>query len=282
MNDALSILGIVLRVFEVGTSPRTFLLLVGLSFARMVSFLGVVPFFGGAAVPARVKAATAVAFVVVVFPSLAAGAPAGDPGVGVVEFVALLAKETFVGFTLGFVASLVFEAIQVSGRIIDAQRGSTMSETFAPELQTRVSELGQFKLQFAVVLFLLFGLHHYFIGALLRSFEVIPLTAFPNLSAGWSPAAADIVRLTGEVLTISVRLAAPVIVALLLTDLFFGLVNRVAPQINVFFLSMPVKMLVGLLAVLVALPIYKELYLRYFGEAYKVFEHVIRTLGGPR
>jgi flagellar biosynthetic protein FliR len=279
MDDALSILGIVLRVFEVDVSPRTFLLLVGLSFARMVSFLSIVPFFGGAAVPARVKAATAVAFVVVVFPSLVAGAPSGEHVVGFVEFVALLAKETFVGFTLGFVASLVFEAIQVSGRIIDAQRGSTMSEMFAPELQTRVSELGQFKLQFAVLIFLLFGLHHYFIGALLRSFEVIPATAFPNLSAGWSPAAADVVRLTGEVLTISVRLAAPAIVVLLLTDLFFGLVNRVAPQINVFFLSMPVKMLVGLLVVLLALPIYKELYLRYFGEAYKVFEHVIRTLG---
>jgi flagellar biosynthetic protein FliR len=69
-------------------------------------------------------------------------------------------------------------------------------------------------------------------------------------------------------------------VALLLTDLFFGIVNRVAPQINVFFLSLPVKMAVGLAVVLISLPLFKERYIYYFKEAYKSFEFMIRTLGG--
>jgi flagellar biosynthetic protein FliR len=279
MSEALGILEIILRTFGVELSAQTFLVLVGLSFARIASFLGVVPFFGGSAVPARVRAATAVAFVVVAFPSLEAGSPGAGWSVGVVEFVALLAKETFVGFTLGFVASLVFEAVQVAGRIVDVQRGSTMAEVFAPELQSRVSELGQLKLQLAVVLFLLFGLHRYFISALLKSFEVIPVGAFPRMAAGWGPAAADVTRVSGEVLSVGVQLAAPAVVALLATDLLFGLVNRVAPQINVFFLSLPVKMLVGLLAVLAVLPLLKQLYLHYFSESYRFFELLIRALG---
>ena len=280
MKDALGILEVVLRTFGVELSAQTFLVLAGLSFARIASFLAVAPFFGGASVPGRVRAATAAAFVVVAFPALEAGSPGAGVSPGVVEFVALLAKETFVGFTLGFVASLVFEAVQVAGRIVDVQRGSAMAEVFSPELQARVSELGQFKLQLAVVLFLLFGLHRLFIGALLRSFDLIPVGSFPRLAEGWAPAAADMTRLTGEVFSVGVQLAAPALVALLATDLLFGVVNRVAPQVNVFFLSMPVKMLVGLLAVLATLPLLGGLYLRYFRESYKVFELIIRTLGG--
>ncbi|HEX8474445.1 MAG TPA: flagellar biosynthetic protein FliR [Pyrinomonadaceae bacterium] len=281
MEEFLKLLETVLRTFEVGQNPQSFLVLVGLAFARMLSFLVVVPFFGGAAVPARVKVATATAFVIILYPSLEAGLPQNNQplGFGPIGFIALLAKEAFVGFTLGFVASLVFEAIQVAGRIIDFQRGSTMAEMYAPQLQTRVSELGQFKLQFAIVLFLLIGAHHFFISALLRSFEVVPAFGFPHLQAGWTPAAAFMTRLTGGVLAVGIQLAAPAMIALLLTDLFFGIINRVAPQINVFFLSLPVKMAVGLVVVLIALPLFKERYIYYFKEAYLSFEAIIRALG---
>jgi flagellar biosynthetic protein FliR len=87
-------------------------------------------------------------------------------------------------------------------------------------------------------------------------------------------------RVTGGVLSIGVQLAAPAMIALLLTDLFFGIVNRVAPQINVFFLSLPVKMAVGLFVVLLSLPLYKDRYVYYFKESFKAFEYMIRALGG--
>lgn len=281
MEEFLKLLEMVLQTFEVGQRPQAFLVLFGLGFARILSFLVVVPFFGGAAVPARVKVATATAFVIILYPSLAASLPQnGTLPFGPVGFIALIAKEAFVGFTLGFVASLVFEAIQVAGRIIDFQRGSTLAEVFAPQLQTRVSEMGQFKLQFAIVIFLSIGAHHYFIGSLLRSFEVIPALSFPKLTPGWSPAAESIAVMAGGVIAVGVQLAAPVMIALLLTDVFFGIINRVAPQINVFFLSMPVKMVLGLFVVFLTLSIFKERYIYFFNEAFKAFESVIRGLGG--
>ena len=280
MDEFLRLLETVFETFEFGQSPQAFLVLVGLAFARLLAFLVVVPFFGGAAVPARVKVATATAFVVIVYPSLAAGLKGEALGFGPVGFIGLLAKEAFVGFTLGFVASLVFEAVQVAGRVIDFQRGSTLAELFAPQLQTRVSELGQFKLQLAIVIFLAIGAHHFFIGSLLRSFEVVPALNFPHPQPGWSPAAEFMTRVTGGVLSVGVQLAAPAMIALLFTDLFFGIVNRVAPQINVFFLSLPVKMAVGLLVVLAALPLFRDRYIYYFKESYKAFEYVIRALAG--
>ena len=280
MEEFLDLLETILRTFEVSQSPQAFLVLVGLAFARMLAFLAQVPFFGGAAVPGRVKVATASAFVIILYPSVAAELPAdGRLPFGPLGFVALLAKEAFVGFTLGFVASLVFEAVQVSGRIIDSQRGSTMAEMYAPQLEERVSELGQFKVQFAIVLFLIIGAHRFFLAALLSSFEIIPALGFPRLAAGWTPGALFVTQLTGGVLAVGVQLAAPAIIALLLTDLLFGIVNRVAPQINVFFLSLPVKMVVGLLVVLLALPLFRERYIYYFGEFIRAFEELIRVLG---
>jgi flagellar biosynthesis protein FliR len=280
MEEFLSLLETVLYVFEVGQTPQLFLVLVGLAFARLLSFLMIVPFFGGSAVPGRVKVATAAAFVIILYPTLAVGIPNNQPlPFGPIGFVALLIKESLVGFTLGFAVSLVFEAIQVAGRLIDLQRGATMGESLAPQLQERVSELGQFKLQLAIVIFLAIGAHHAFIGALFRSFEIIPVMKFPQLSMGWTPMLIFIVQMTGYVLSIGVQLSAPAIIALLLTDLFFGIINRVAPQINVFFLSMPVKMIVGLLVVMISLPLYKDRYIYYFKESFKLFEDLIRAIG---
>ena len=277
MEEFLKLLETVLRIFEVSTSPQTFQVLIGLSFARLVSFFSIVPFFGGAAVPPRVKVATAMSLVAILYPALEASVPANQPlGFGPVGFIALLAKEVLVGFTLGFIASLIFEAVQVAGRIVDFQRGSTMGELYAPQIQSQVSELGQFKLQLAIVLFIAIGAHRFFIGALLQSYDFIPALGFPKFGAGWSPAAELIVMMTASVISIGLQLAAPALVALLLTDLFFGIINRVAPQVNVFFLSMPVKMLVGIIAVLIVLPMLAMRMQFFFGEALKAFEYAIR------
>ena len=147
----------------------------------------------------------------------------------------------------------MFEAVQVAGRIIDLQRGSTMAEMFAPQLQERVSELGQFKMQLAIVLFYRRRAPPLYLRVV-ESFATVPGVGYPHLSAGWTQGAAFITQLAGSVLAIGVQLAAPGIIALLLTDLLFGIVNRVAPQINVSS-SASVKMVVGIVVVLLALPL---------------------------
>lgn len=278
MQEFLQLLELVLKTFEVGQNPQAFLVLFGLAFARFISFIIVVPFFGGQVVPAQVKVAVATSLVIITYPALLAELPPDGRslGFGVLGFVGLLAKEIFVGFTLGFVASLVFEAVQVAGRIADLQRGSTMSELFAPQLQERVSELGQFQLQLAIVIFLTTGAHRFFISSLVRSFLFIPALRFPKIEAGWSPAAEFFTLMTGSVLSIGVQLAVPIIVTLLLTDLFFGLINRVAPQVNVFFLSMPVKMWLGILVVALMLSFLISRMLDYFDESYEAFEFMLK------
>ena len=282
MYDFLQLLHLVLRTFEVWQSPQAFLVLVGLSFARFLAFLLIVPFFGGQAVPSRVKVAAAMALVIIVYPALAATLPpnGGALPFGAVGFIALLAKESFVGFTLGYIASSVFQAVQSAGRFIDAQRGASMAELFAPQLQEKVSELGQFQVQFAIVVFLTIGAHRFFLSSLIESYQYIPALGFPKVQPGWTPAVELIVTLTGSMLAVGVQLAMPAVVALLLTDLFFGLINRVAPQANVFFLSMPVKMAVGIFVVLLTLQFLQSQYINYFGKSYESFEYMLKYLSG--
>ena len=281
MEEFLKLLDLSLKTFEVGQSPQAFLVLFFLSFARFISFVAVVPFFGGSLVPLRVKMATATALVIITYPALVAEIPAGGTSLpfGAVGFAALLLKEIFVGFTLGFVASLVFEAARVAGRIADYQRGSTVSELFAPQSEDGFSHLGQFQMLLAIVIFLTTGAHRFFISALMRSFEFVPALKFPHIEAGWTPAAEFLTMMTGNVLSIGIQLAVPVVITLLLTDLLFGLISRAAPEINVFFLSLPVKMWIGIFVLALMLPFWADSLRAIFEVSYRGFEFMIENLG---
>src|SRR5690349_2285304 len=107
------------------------------------------------------------------------------------------------------------------------------------------------KLQVALVLFFCLDGHLLYIQVIFYSFERLPVNAFPKMAGGLvvgndlSPIVSDMIHMSADVLLVSMQLAAPVLVCLFLTDVVFGIFNRVAPQMNVFFLSLPIKMLLG-------------------------------------
>jgi flagellar biosynthetic protein FliR len=277
MEEFLKLLEIGLQTFEIGMSPQTFLVFFLLIFSRFIAFVYTVPFWGGRAVPKGVKVSLATALVVITFPSVVLEIPPegvlNDPGP--VKFLALIFKELFVGFTLGFAASIIFEAVVVAGRIIDFQRGVNMGELFAPDTFPSVSQISQFKLQLAIVVFLTLGAHRFFISSLISSFEVIPLAGFPQIETGWIPVIGFITGLTAQILLIGLQLAVPAIIALLITDLIFGLINRTVPEIDVFFVSLPVKMVVGIVVILLSFQIIISRYISLFDDSYGAFKFII-------
>jgi flagellar biosynthesis protein FliR len=255
MNGVFELLAYILKTFEVGNSPQTFLVLFGLCFARIVSYVAFVPFLGGKATPAKVKIAVALALTSITYPQLAAevAQTGGELNFGPVGFFFLMMKECFIGFTLSYISTAVFEGIQVAGRFIDVQRGASMAEVMAPQLGEKVSGLGEFKFQLSLVLFILAGLHREFLKVLI------------NVSA--------------ETLFIGVQLSLPIVLALLLTDIFFGIINRVAPQINVFFLAMPVKMMLGLFVFSLSVMLLKDQYGYYFLKSLNALKFMVEYFG---
>lgn len=214
--------------------------------ARVGTVVWLTPFLGGRLTPATVRLGVAAALVVVLFPQLAP-ALRSLPSLGAVGVVAVLVKEVLVGLALGFIVSLVFWAAQTAGWLADTARGAGMAEVMVPQSSGRTTPLGSLLLQLSVVLFLALGGHRLFIAALARSYEVLPLTSFPGVG-GIRQVAVLSVDLTGELIALAVVLAAPVIATVVVADLTLGWINRFTPQLNVFFIAMPLKALLGIAA----------------------------------
>jgi flagellar biosynthetic protein FliR len=158
--------------------------------------------------------------------------------------------EVTVGFTVGFVANLIFLVFQVAGSIIGNQMGFGIIQLFDPVRQQRSTVVDEFYSVVATLIFLLLDGHHMLIRAIDRTYQAVPSGAIvhPQLIA------LPLGRLTSEVFVGALQLALPVLAALLLTDLALALTSRAVPQVNVFFLGLPLKVLVGMLALSFALP----------------------------
>ena len=222
--------------------------------ARVTIVIQLVPYLGGKAVPQTVKIALTVAITTMIYPAIwAQGVQELAALDSPLAITALLIKEVLLGFVFGFVASLVFEALRIAGQLIDVSRGQTQNMSMAPQLPERISASANLLYQLHIVIFLLLGGHRIFLTALIHSFVAIPPHAFPALGQGAAPLVLGIVRLGADAITLGVALALPVIAALLLTDIALAMINKAAPQIQVFFLGMPIKALVGIAVVLLSL-----------------------------
>jgi len=165
---------------------------------------------------------------------------------------ALVVKETLIGSSFGFGSSIGFWAMQAAGEYIDSQRGATAGAYFNPLLRGLSSPMGGLMLRFSIMLFLTTRGFVVFLSALLTSFEIYPLWNFlPELKMLKVNA---IFLLAGQLFELSVLYSAPLLVFFLLIDLGLGFMSRFVPSLNVFFFSLPVKSVVGLLLMSIYLP----------------------------
>jgi len=238
----------VLKEMGILQSFQSFVLVLGLILGRMIPILTINPFLGGQLMPANLKIGFSILVAILIYKPITAGMAQPLPE-ETLSYAALLIKEIIVGTAIGFISALVFFGVQSAGRVMDQARGSSMAQMLAPQTGGQVSLLGEIKFQFSIVLFFLLNGHHFFLKAIFMSFKTVPVEQIPNFVQQATPAVTFIAWTSGKVFTIALLLAAPVIVAIFLTDLVFGVINRVAPQVNVFFMSMPVKMMLGIVMV---------------------------------
>lgn len=250
MDEALHNLGIKL---DLTRAMLTFALIL----TRILTVVTIAPFLGGKQAPPEVKMGIGIAFAVVLMP-VVANFQTGPIPIDPIGFFLMVVKEAFVGFLLGFVASELFYAVDMAGKIVDMVRGTNQIQLMVPQLGERSSAYGDLNYQLLLVIFLGINGHHVFIAAMFESFRVVPLDAFPTMSLGLWPLVELFIRYSADIFTIGVTLAAPVAIACLIVELGFGLLNRVAPQINAYFMAMPAKVFVGSLMYLVALPMFLQ------------------------
>ncbi|MCL6648242.1 MAG: flagellar biosynthetic protein FliR [Chloroflexi bacterium] len=221
----------------------------GLVLARVSGLMVASPIYSSRAVPPLVKAGFALVLAVVLFPP-GTVPPAGLPG-ELLSFTGALLLNLVVGLALGFAATLVFAAIQTGAGLMGAQIGFGLSQIIDPMFEGAANTLETFYTLFATMVFLTLSGHHWLIAALRRTVELIPLVGM-NLAP--EPATGRLLVLAAELWMVAFQIALPVTGALLLTDVALGVLARAAPQMNVFALSLPLKVIVGVVVALVTLP----------------------------
>lgn len=168
------------------------------------------------------------------------------------ELVTLAAKEIFVGLAIGFLFSLLLMGVQMAGDVISYQIGFAMASIMDPDQGHEVTTLGTFWFLSALLIFIGINGHHVIISAFNDSYQLIPAgQVVMNGSVGEM-----IMTYSAYVFVIALKLAAPVVVTLLLVDVAMGVVSRMMPTMNVFLLGFGVKVAVGIAIMALSLPVF--------------------------
>lgn len=225
---------------------------------RVVAMLISSPVFSMRQIPAFIK--VALSLIMGYMMSITIGAVNFVMPESNIEFLIVCSKELLVGLIIGFIATLIFNAVRSSAQMIDFSIGFSMSQYYDPSTSGSSTVLERLFNWIALMFFLTFNFHHVLIEAIIKSFEVIP----PGAMTFSSNVFTHLVNVFTHSFLISIQLAAPIIIVLFLTDFTLGLISRIVPQIHIFILGMPIKILVGLLAISIILPGLSRIYIKAF------------------
>lgn len=218
-----------------------------LIFVRMVGFFVQAPIWGSRHIPKNALAASAAILATVLFPSVPV--PKGMETLGdrlmggdMAPFIGYIAMQFTVGLIIGYMSYLIMAAVQFGAEILDVQMGLSVAASFDPASGGSVNMLRRWAFYLAMVLYLLMNGHHKALEAMAYSYQVIPLDGM-NLSHRMID---DVMLKTGLVFSLGLQIASPVVASLFITQVALGLLARVAPQMNVFMLSFPLNIAIGL------------------------------------
>jgi flagellar biosynthetic protein FliR len=215
--------------------------------ARITPLFVVAPLFSSKMIPTPVKGTIAAGFAIGLTGIAMHGQHIpGDP----VQVAALLVENLLVGLLLAFVVAGVFAAIQVAGGLADIVSGFSFGATVDPINGNQGGTFSELYGLIGVMLFIAIGGDAWLLRGLARTFTLMPLVKAPQISSLASAAEASV----STMFVAAVEVAAPAILALLITDVAFGMVSRVVPQLNVFSVAFPLKIGVSLLVVMASLP----------------------------
>jgi type III secretion protein T len=225
--------------------------------ARIGGAFAICPALTDSMIPGVARRAAVLAFSILAIPMVYAQMPPGEPLMWIFSLLAI--KEALLGFLLGFFAAIPFWIAENIGNFIDNQRGATMGEVYSPLSGAQVSTLGIFFTQIVSSIFFIGGVIFIFLGAIYKSYLLWPV--FSEWVSFANDAPLQMLGTLGGMLKTTIVIASPVIIIMFMATLGLGLVNRTAPQLNVFFLSMPVKSALGIAMLVIYLPFIMDMLL---------------------
>lgn len=204
---------------------------------RLAATFWTLPFLGGGIVPPLVRNACLLAVLAALYPLIAPAVPSEKLSLLFIVFIVI--KEAFVGFLMGFVICVIFWAVQSAGAYLDMQRGAFGHQGQNPLADMESTPAGNVLFLLATALFFISGGFLELIGCVAHSYRIWPIATFvPDINA-------DAVLFMGQqadkLSRLCLVIAAPVLIPCFLADLGMAIMNRFAPQLNVFVVTMSIK-----------------------------------------
>ncbi|MBW1700753.1 MAG: flagellar biosynthetic protein FliR [Deltaproteobacteria bacterium] len=219
-------------------------------FLRVGAIIMTVPVFDSKNIPILFKAGLVFAISIILFPILKLDnapftAEAIPFGIGIIG-------EIMLGVTIGLSVRLIFAGIQLAGQVAGFQMGFAIANIMDPVASAQVPVIAALKNLIAMLIFLAVNAHHWFLRALVDSFRLVPPFGFQFTNSLME----HLVRLGGNMFIIAIKVGAPIMAVMLLTSVAFGLIARTVPQMHIFIVAIPVKILIGLLFLVFSLPFF--------------------------
>lgn len=217
---------------------------------RMTGLFVIAPIFGRRNIPTYYK--IGFSFILALVLVNIVDFPKKGYGDNLIQYGLLAGKEFLVGITIGYVAYLVFTGIYLAGQLVDMQVGFGMVNVIDPVSNIQVPVTSNIYFMISMLVFLSLNGHHYLIMSLLESYKFVPVDA-AQFGKGLM---GDIINVFSSIFVLGFKIAAPVIAAILVTDIALGVISRSVPQLNVFVVGMPLKIVMGIAVVIITIPVF--------------------------
>jgi flagellar biosynthetic protein FliR len=213
---------------------------VGLVFARVGAMVMLIPGLGEQPAPAQIRLGFALLLALALAPIAAPSLPQIPPSIG--DMAGMTLRETLIGLMIGAILRVFLGALATAGEIISIQTSLSFAQTTNPLMAQGGSSIGSFLSLLGVVLIFATGLHHLFIGAIAKSYELFPFSKPPPIQ----DAGAMMIRTVSTAFSLGVQLSAPILVFSLVFNLATGFIGRAMPQFQIFFAATPLQVILGL------------------------------------
>jgi flagellar biosynthetic protein FliR len=232
--------------------PEGQIIAFALVFLRILAFIFTWPVFGVESVPGSVKILLSLLLAFILFPVIKF--QNAEMLKISADVILLAAREVCLGLFLGFLVRMYFFSISVAGEIVAVSMGLSSAQLFNPGAGSYGNIMEHFHLSIATLIFLGLNGHHMFLTGLAESFNIIKVSSLGFHHEGFI----GITDMIKDVFIMGLKISAPVLVAIFLTNIAMAILGRAVPQINILITSMSVTILVGFAVMFLALPLFTE------------------------
>ncbi|WP_100373191.1 flagellar biosynthetic protein FliR [Bacillus sp. FJAT-45037] len=241
---------------------------------RVLAFFSVIPIYGHRSIPTTHKIGLALMLSWIMIFAL------DSPEIIIdTTYFLLIIKEMLVGLMVGLIAMIMLYAIQVAGGFIDFNMGFMIANVVDPQTGAQSPLIGSYLYTIALLFLFAVNGHHLLLDGIFYSYQFVPMEQV-FLPFGQENVVRYVVTTFNAMFIIAFQMALPIVGSLFLVDIALGMVSRAVPQMNVFVVGMPLKILVGLLLLTVYMSVFIMVVQQLFDQMILAMRTLLQLLGG--